>query len=262
MKPVSELDALADWVRVVERLSQSQKLLLIGLIVRNPGITAQLINLGLINESENLSASSSWFTEKFRDVLYFYCKHSTDLKVEGALAGLDKTGVGDLVKNLAQALLIQLYLPIGIAVSVLHWLIKRSATDWCDKYKIQEYGGVGFVLSTTDTTDPLKIEGYMDLKHKPAILEIEADIEAMPLKVPNIRIAVPEENSGRLKVRNQSDVYKMIRFNEEGAYQNFMLRDSQTKKDLCWGDVTSAFPIAAETDILGFATDKLIRPTK
>lgn len=231
--PMMEADPLSEWIDIAANVTDFQKLMLIGLMVNQPNLRPAIINETLIMEPENIGSAEKWLRSNLRTLMYFYCKHADRLALESAKTLFDKS---DVVKQLATLLIATYSIPVSIAAAFLLWGIGRQMTNWCKKYKVNEFGGQGTYFGSFESG---RVTGFIEVTHTPAIEESEQDFEAAPLNVRYIHVLVPEEIKGRIKLRDKETVVKIAQLQQRGDEQNFILEDNQTKATIK-GDVTEA----------------------
>ncbi len=256
MEPTIKEDILSQWIDLIENISDSQKLKLVGLLLKNPNLQPSLVNEALINDEENTRIAEKWLKKNFREVMFFYCKSFDGFKSESSIEILDKI---EFAKWLAPLIVTNYSFILGVAIAFVIWALNKSLNEWCKKYSLRQYSGVG------DYTGKFSlncVNGFMDLDYKPAIKEVEQDIEAFPIKTKFIRIIVPSEIKGRIKLKNKNIVDEIAVFCENGDEQKFSLNENNLHKILK-GNVEKAYPASArDPEILRFDAVEFDKPSK
>jgi hypothetical protein len=243
---------LEQWIDISARLHPIQNLAVIGLMILRPNLPPSIIATTDPMDEENIRSTERWASSRFRQLFLFYCQHYKRPQARAAVEIIDKT---EVVKGLAPLLVSTLSVPLGISVNFLFWALGYSLDEWCQKYGRRKYNGKGTYRGNFPGR---KVDSFFDVTYLPPIQEVVEDPEAYPLEGYKIKIKVPGETNGKVKVPS-SEYVKSVTLNFKGKNtHSFGFVDTQTNKAV-GGLIENVFPDEKEgPNIIGFESRDLI----
>jgi hypothetical protein len=243
---------LNEWIDFSEKLHAVENLALIGFLSLRPNIAPSIISTGEVVSEENISVAEKWLLTNFRKAFAFYCDRH---KETSALLIGEALKKADVVKRLAPLLVSAYSIPLGIAVAFLFAAIDMGLDKWCEKYARKSFTGKGIYSGNF----PKKIvEGFFDVKLLPAITEFVEDPEAYPLKGYKVRVKVPADISGQVKVPTSDDSNEIFSSFKSKYSHSFSFSDARAKKTLFGVVETVSQNISAGPNVLSFTPPTLV----
>ena len=236
MSTVKPHEDINQWIEFCERLSPFQNYLLIGAISQSTYATLAIIQAQPIETQENWKASKKWDLKHMRKALRVYCEYSQKPKVVIS-AEVAKKSV-ELIKAFAPFLMLQLSVPLGVAVAFSFWALGFGLSKWCERYASKNLTGDGIYSGDIPQGE---VHAFFDITYLPPIVEFIEDEKAYPLEIKKKQIRIPAETIGLVRVPNARDVQTItFSFNEKAKHQ-FIFRDAKTNEKVM-GEVTKVYP--------------------